>query len=101
MEPLIVTVSHSLSKDEVVRRLRPALGRTVQMFPVLKLEHEQWAGERMDFRLKAFGQAVTGNLLVGDKAVRVEVTLPWLLQKFADAVRESITLRAQVLLGKK
>ena len=71
------------------------------MFPVLKLEHEQWAGERMDFRLKAFGQAVTGNLLVGDKAVRVEVTLPWLLQKFADAVRESIPLRAQVLLGKK
>ena len=101
MDPLVITILHSLSKEEAVRRLRPALGRTVQMFPVLKLEHEQWTDERMDFRLAAFGQFVTGNMLIGDKDVRIEVTLPWLLAKFPDAVQEAIILRTRVLLDKK
>lgn len=97
---MVVTVSHSLSKDEVVRRLQPALGRAVQMFPVLSVEHERWSDDRMDFRVRAFGQAVMGNVLVGNKQVRIEVTLPWLLAKFADVVREVIQRRAQVLLDK-
>jgi hypothetical protein len=100
MDPLIVTISHSLSKDEVIRRLQPALGRAVQMFPVLNVEHEQWSDDRMDFRIRAFGQAVTGNVLVSDNEVRVEVTLPWLLAKFADVVREAIQRRTRVLLEK-
>jgi hypothetical protein len=101
MDPLVVTVSHSLAKDEVIRRLKPALGRAVQMFPVLSLEQEQWSDDHMDFRVKAFGQFATGHVLVGDKDVRIEVILPWLLAKFADAARESITLRTRILLEKK
>jgi len=101
MDPLVVTISHALDKDEVVRRLQPALGRAVQMFPVLSVEHEQWSDNRMDFQIRAFGQAVTGNVLVGDKEVRLEITLPWLLAKFADVVRDSIERRVKVLVEKK
>lgn len=101
MDPLVATVSHSLGKDEVIRRLKPALGRAVQMFPVLNLEQEQWSGDRMDFRVKAFGQFASGNVLVGENDVRSEVFLPWLLAKFTDAARESITLRTKILLDKK
>lgn len=101
MDPLVVTISHSLGKDEVIRRLQPALGRAVQMFPVLNVEHEQWSDNRMDFQIRAFGQPVIGNVLVGDKEVRLEVTLPWLLAKFADVVREAIERRVKVLVEKK
>jgi len=101
MDPLVVTISHALDKDEVVRRLQPALGRAAQMFPVLNIEHEQWSDNRMDFQIRAFGQAVTGNVLVGDKEVRLEITLPWLLAKFADVVRDSIERRVKVLVEKK
>ncbi len=101
MDPLVVTISHSLDKDEVVRRLQPALGRAAQMFPVLNIEHEQWSDNRMDFQIRAFGQAVTGNVLVGDKEVRLDITLPWLLAKFADVVRDAIERRVKVLVEKK
>jgi hypothetical protein len=37
---------------------------------------------------------------VSDNEVRVEVTLPWLLAKFADVVREAIQRRTRVLLEK-
>lgn len=100
MEPVVITISHSLGKEEVIRRLKPALGQASQMFPVLKVEHEEWSGERMDFRVRALGQQAAGNLLVGDRDVRLEVTLPWLLGKFAGLIQKTVTARGQILLGR-
>ena len=77
MEPVVVTISHSLGKEEVLRRLRPALGQATQSFPVLKVEEETWSGDRMDFRVRALGQSVSGNVVVGETDVRLEVSLPW------------------------
>jgi hypothetical protein len=68
----------------VLRRLRPALGQATQSFPVLKVEEETWSGDRMDFRVRALGQSVSGNVVVGETDVRLEVSLPWLLAKFAE-----------------
>jgi hypothetical protein len=95
MDPLVVTVSHSLAKDEVIRRLKPALGRAVQMFPVLSLEQEHWSDDRMDFRVKAFGQFATGNVLVGDKDVRTWpgfATLFAFLRRSVDSERPTSSL---------
>jgi hypothetical protein len=33
MEPIVITITHSLGKDEVVRRLKPALAKAEQTFP--------------------------------------------------------------------
>lgn len=101
MEPVVITISHSLGKDEVVRRLRPALGQAAQSFPVLKVEEETWTGDRMDFRVRALGQAVSGNVEVADAHVRIEVSLPWLLARFAGALQKTIENRGHVLLGRK
>jgi hypothetical protein len=40
----------------------------------------------MDFRVRALGQAGSGNLQVADEYVWLEVTLPWLLHKFGEVV---------------
>jgi hypothetical protein len=85
----------------VLRRLRPALGQATQSFPVLKVEEETWSGDRMDFRVRALGQSVSGNVVVGETDVRLEVSLPWLLAKFAGAVQKSIARSGQILLEKK
>jgi hypothetical protein len=71
------------------------------MFPVFDVEHEQWSDNRMDSQLRAFGQAVAGNVLVGEKEVRLEVTLPWLLAKFADVVRDAMERQVKALIEKK
>jgi putative polyhydroxyalkanoic acid system protein len=100
-EPLVVTIPHKLGKDEALRRVQPALGKASQSFPVLQIEEEAWSGDRMQFRVRALGQTAAGNVQVGDENVRLEVTLPWLLHRFAETVQQTITGRARILLEKK
>ena len=99
--PLVISISHSLGKEEAQRRIKPALGKAASSFPVLSVEEETWSGDRMDFRVRALGQVAAGNVQVGETDVRLEVTLPWLLHKFAEAVQRTIQGRGRVLLEKK
>jgi Putative polyhydroxyalkanoic acid system protein (PHA_gran_rgn) len=100
-EPLVVIIPHQLGKDEALRRVKPALGKASQNFPILQVEQEIWSAERMDFRVKAMGQAAVGNVQVGDTHVRLEVALPWLLHKFASAIQKTIAGKGHILLAKK
>ena len=99
--PLIVTIPHKLGKEEALRRVKPALSRASESFPVLKVEQEVWSGDRMEFRVRAMGQVAAGNIQVGDNDVRLEVTLPWLLHKFGQAVQKTIAGKGRILLEKK
>ena len=100
-EPLVVMIPHKLGKEEAVRRIRPALSKASSSFPVLNVEQETWTGDRMDFRVRALGQIAAGRVDVTEDQVRLEVSLPWLLQKFAEKVLTTIQGRGQVLLEKK
>jgi putative polyhydroxyalkanoic acid system protein len=100
-EPLVITISHKLGKEEALRRIKPALGKASENFPVLKVEEETWSGDRLDFRVRAIGQAAAGNVQVTDDAVRLEVRLPWLLHKFGQAVQRTIEGRGRILLEKQ
>ena len=99
--PLIVTIPHKLGKEEALHRVKPALSRASESFPVLKVEQEVWSGDRMEFRVRAMGQVAAGNIQVGDNDVRLEVTLPWLLHKFGQVVQRTIAGKGQILLEKK
>ena len=100
-EPLVITISHKLGKEEALRRIKPTLSKASQSFPVLKVEEEVWSGDRLDFRVRALGQIAAGNVQVADDTVRLEVRLPWLLHKFAQAVQRTIEGRGRILLEKK
>ena len=67
--------------------------------PVLKVDEERWEQDRMIFRVRALGQAASGHLDVADDHVRVEVTLPWLLQRFAEVAQVAIRNRSHLLVG--
>ncbi len=99
--PLVVSIPHSLGREEAVRRLRTGLTRAVSSVPVLKVDEERWDGDRMIFRVRALGQAAAGHVDVDDTHVRVEVTLPWLLQRFAEVAQTAIRQRGKLLLTKK
>ena len=68
---------------------------------MLKVDEEIWAGDRMNFRVRALGQAASGSIDVAEDHVRLEVTLPWLLQKFAQAAQAAIRTSGKLLLEKK
>jgi hypothetical protein len=99
--PLIVSIPHRLGREEATRRLKTGLTRAAASVPVLKVDEERWEDNRMVFRVRALGQAASGHLDVADDHVRVEVTLPWLLQRFAEVAQAAIKARGNLLLTKK
>ena len=99
--PLVVSIPHRLGRDEAVRRLKGGLARAAASVPVLSVDEERWEGDRMFFRVRAIGQAASGQVDVADDHVRLEVTLPWLLQRFAEKAQTLIRERGNLLLTKK
>src|SRR5487761_2355524 len=99
--PLIVSIPHSLGREEATRRLKAGLTRAATSVPVLTVDEERWEGDRMSFRVRALGQAASGHLDVADDHVRLEVTLPWLLQRFAEAAQVAIRNRGHLLLTRR
>ncbi|HLG81287.1 MAG TPA: polyhydroxyalkanoic acid system family protein [Bradyrhizobium sp.] len=100
-EPLVVSLPHRLGREEAIRRLKGGLARAAASVPVLKIDEERWDGNRMFFRVRAIGQVASGQIDVDDDHVRLEVMLPWLLQRFAQAAQTAIRSRGQLLLTKK
>jgi hypothetical protein len=101
-EPLIVVIPHSLGKDEALRRIKGGIGRAQSEFArLMSVEEEAWSGDRLTFRVSALGQRAAGFIDVYEGAVRLEVTLPWLLAKFAHAAQRVIGQKGQLMLEKK
>jgi hypothetical protein len=99
--PLIVSIPHRLGREEATRRLKAGLVRAASSVPVLQVDEERWDGDRMIFRVRALGQAASGHLDVADEHVRLEVKLPWLLQRFAEVAQIAIRNRGNLLLTKR
>jgi hypothetical protein len=99
--PLVVSIPHSLGREEALRRLKTGLTRAASSVPILKVDEERWEDNRMIFRVRALGQAAAGHVDVADDHVRVEVVLPWLLQRFAEAAQAAIRNRGSLLLTKR
>ena len=98
--PLVVSIPHRLGREEAVRRLKTGLGRAAASIPVMQVEEERWNGDTMNFRIRALGQIASGQVDVADDHVKVEVVLPWLLQRFAEMAQTAIRKRGQLLLTK-
>ena len=99
--PLVVSIPHSLGREEAMRRLKTGLSRATSSVPVLSVDEERWEDNRMVFRVRALGQAASGHVDVADDHVKVEVVLPWLLQRFAEMAQAAIRSRGSLLLTKK
>ena len=99
--PLVVSIPHSLGREEAARRLKTGLTRATTNVPMLKVDEERWDGDRMIFRVRAMGQAASGHVDVAEDHVTVEVVLPWLLQRFAEVAQAAIKSRENLLLTKK
>ena len=101
-EPITVTISHQLGKAEAVRRLRDGFARTKgQLGQLIAIEQETWDGDTLRFQLRALGQLAAGTIEVLENALRIEVTLPWLLAKAAKRILPVLRKEATLMLEKK
>lgn len=101
-EPLVVVIPHRLGQAEAARRLKDGIGRARGEFArLLTIEDERWDDNRLTFSARALGQRAFGTIDVGEASVRLEVTLPWLLAKFAAAAQRVIGQKGTLMLEKK
>ena len=101
-KPLVVTISHALGREGAKARLQGTIGQIRgQLAPFASKIEEEWDGDRLNFRLGAMGQSITGGIDVLDDMVRIEVLLPALLGFLAGRLGTRIRDQAQLLLTKK
>ena len=99
--PLIVNIPHALVREEATRRLKRGMARASTAIPMFKIEEETWSGDHLSFKVSGMGQEAFGTAEVNDTDVRIEIVLPWLLQRLGEMVQGAIRSRAQILLEKK
>ena len=101
-KPLVVTISHSLGKEEAVRRLKSGLASVPGSFRhVFAVQEEAWTDDHLAFRVSALGQAASGTIDVAEDHVRLVVELPWLLAQLAERIQPLIRKQGQLMLEKK
>jgi hypothetical protein len=68
---------------------------------VFNVQEETWTGDQVAFRVSALAQTVSGTIDVADDHVTLQVFLPWLLAKLAEAIQPLIRKEGTLLLEKK
>ena len=100
-EPVTVTISHRLGRDEAKRRIDSGLGTIRQeLAQFVKSLDYSWENYRLDFRATAMFQTITGRIEVYEDFVKVELGLPRLLHMVAKTIAGRIEKTATALLEK-
>jgi Putative polyhydroxyalkanoic acid system protein (PHA_gran_rgn) len=101
-KPLVVSIPHRLGRDEAVRRLKTGLANVQSKFGQLfTVQEESWTGDRLQFRVSVLAQVASGNIVVAEDHVRLELVLPWLLAKVAEVIQPLIRKEGVLMLEKK
>jgi hypothetical protein len=100
-ETVRVSISHRLGKGEAVKRLREGFARADgHLGTMIAIEQQTWDGDTLRFRLRALGQTAAASIEVLEDALRIEVSLPWLLAKAANRLLTVLRKEATRLLAK-
>ncbi len=97
--PVTLNIPHELGRAEARKRIDEGFGKLAgQLGSGIADLKQQWDGDRLNFSLRAMGQAITGAVDVGDQAVRLEVLLPGLLGMIAGKIKGKLQSEGKVLL---
>jgi hypothetical protein len=100
-DPITVTISHQLGRDEAKRRLENGLGYIRdQLIAFVSPAEYGWTGYRLDFSIAAMRQSIIGSIHVEDHVVRVELGLPFLLKILSESIIGRVHSEGVLLLNK-
>ena len=101
-ETVTVIIGHRLGKAEAIRRIKDGFARGKgPLGPMIAMEQPSWEGDTLRFVMRALGQTAAATVEVLDDALRIEVSLPWLLAKAANRILPILRKEATLLLEKK
>ncbi|MCX6813160.1 MAG: polyhydroxyalkanoic acid system family protein [Candidatus Azambacteria bacterium] len=100
MAKLNMAVSHRLTQDEAVTRVKTLLGEVKNQFAdKISDLREEWNGNTGKFSFSAMGFSVSGTLTVKSSEVELSGTLPFAASFFKGKIESTIRERAQALLA--
>ena len=83
-KPLTITIPHSLGAAEARRRISEGIEHLRQQYAKqITRADVVWHGDRAELQVAALGQTTHARVEVSEEALRIEIDLPWLLQKLA------------------
>ncbi|MBV9075850.1 MAG: polyhydroxyalkanoic acid system family protein [Methylobacteriaceae bacterium] len=101
-KPLIIVIPHELGQTAARERLETGLARLKAAFQdKVSGVDERWTDNHLDLAIRALGQSISAGLDVGEKDVRIEVQLPWLLAAIADKARTYLEREGRLMLERK
>jgi hypothetical protein len=91
MSDLIVSVSHRLSQDEALRRIRAVAAHAkVQYSDKINDLHDSWNGYIGAFDVSGMGQKASGTVAVNPSDVTVQITLSFAASLFKSKIESGI-----------
>lgn len=103
MPEIKMSVSHKLSQDEALRRMKNFIENKVKKEFMDKVSNlrEHWDGNNGTFSFSAMGLSVSGSLRVEGSKVELTCKLPWAAGFFIDVdeVKSKIQKEAESVLA--
>jgi len=96
--PIEVDLPHNLGKDEARRRIANNIHRLHEHIPGGAHVETGWAGDQLNLRVQALGEAVQSTIDVEESKVHVKVLLPGLLGMFAGPITAMLQKKGDLLL---
>lgn len=101
-KPIVVDLPHNLGAEEAKRRMQGGIGKLKDHIPGGSAEvQSSWQGDRMNLRVQAMGQEVSGHIDVHEKKVTLELMLPGFLAMFAGPIEAMLRNRGTEMLEDK
>lgn len=100
MPKLTVAVSHNLTQDEAIERIKNLLNDVKSQFvDVIADLYEEWDDNRSNFRFKVLGFSVSGTLTVKTSQVKLYGNIPFAAMLFKNKIESTIRDHAETLLS--
>lgn len=101
-KPLVVSIPHQLGAAEARRRLETGIDHIKATYggKLAVLDH-RWNGDRLEFRVSALAQTVSGTVDVAGDLVTLSLELPWMLAMLAEKAKTLIQKQGHLMLEKK
>lgn len=100
-KPIVVDLPHRLGAEEAKRRMQSRIGKLPDHIPGGGDVESHWVGDRLNLRVTAMGQEVSGHIDVFEQKVTVELMLPAFLGLFAGKIEGLLRSRGAELLEDK
>ena len=100
-KPMVVDLPHRLGAEEAKRRMRNGIGKLPDHIPGGGQVESNWVGDRMNLRVTAMGQEVSGHIDVHESKVHLELMLPAFLAMFGSKIEGLLRNKGTELLEDK